>query len=129
MLFLSLHISDCGDGDVSFHDSDPLVFWQGEFVRICGDIFWDSNDGAELFCKKLGYESGFIQKVPGSSASTSKALQVGRCTDTDISLAHCTGAFNTRYVGPFKDCTLGHTYNIICSGGTEVSKASCTPGN
>ena len=104
------------------------MFWHGEFVAICGDVFWDNHHGAELFCRKLGYESGFIQKVAGASTSTLQALQVGKCTDTDTILSECSGDFNGRSVVPFKDCSKDHTYNIICSGGTEVSNASCTQG-
>lgn len=120
--------TECKDGDVSFHEDNPLVFWKGEFLRICGDGFWDNSHGAELFCKKLGYESGRIQTVSGASTSTLQALQVGSCSSTDTSLSDCHGAANHYSRHQFKDCSAHHTYKITCSGGVEILRASCIPG-
>ena len=122
-----MNFTACKDGDVSFHDGNPLVFSKGEFFAICGDAFWDNQHGADLFCKTLSYESGAIQRVKGRSTSTSKAFRVGVCLNTDINLSTCSGGRNKHTIHPFKECTNGYTYKIVCSGGNGA-KASCKPG-
>jgi hypothetical protein len=36
------------------------VFKDGEWGSICGHWFWDSNDGANIACKKVGYAGGTV---------------------------------------------------------------------
>ena len=122
-----MNFTACKDGDVSFHDGNPLVFWKGGFFAICGDAFWDNQHGASVFCKTLGYESGTIEKAAGRSTSTSKAFRVGWCLSTDVNLSNCSGGRNKHTTHPFKECTNDYTYKIVCRGG-DGAKASCKPG-
>ena len=36
------------------------VFKDGEWGTVCGHWFWDSNDGANIACKKVGYAGGTV---------------------------------------------------------------------
>ena len=36
------------------------VFKDGQWGTVCGHWFWDSNDGANIVCKKLGYAGGTV---------------------------------------------------------------------
>ena len=33
----------------------PEVYHMGDWYPICGFHFWDDDEGANLFCKKLGF--------------------------------------------------------------------------
>ena len=85
--------SACKHGDVKFgKDGIAMMFVNGSFHPICGHYFWNKPwavNGAMLFCKKMGYKSGIISQrtVPLSDP----AVQVGRCKETDVDVANCTG--------------------------------------
>ena len=106
----------CKDGDVSFYDNIPKVFWSGNFISICGNGFWNNNHGSTLFCQKLGYTSGNTKRSEGQSTSSLKALFVGECKAADTNLASCSAGYNSRAITSFKDCTNGFTYEIQCDG-------------
>ena len=101
------------------------MFWQGEFLAICGDGFWENSHGASLFCKKLGHDSGYLTQSKEQSGSGQTSLFVGRCRETDRSLVACSGGFNSLTTHPFKDCTAAGDYKMVCLGGTGVTNASC----
>ena len=116
---------------MSFHDNKPRVFWKGEFLRICGNSFWSNNDGADMFCKKLGYEYGVIRTTDGQSTSEERSFFVGLCREDHTSLIDCFGYDGEFKIHSFKECTKGRTYDIICSGGNAINawKESCiVPG-
>ena len=115
----------CQNGDVAFvADNIPKIFWEGEFIGICGDGFWNNNNGASLFCKKLGYETGSITKIPGAG-TTMKSLLIGSCTEDDTDLSTCKGGINNYTVQEYSTCTTGNTYDIVCTGGTSPKTISC----
>ena len=117
----------CKDGEVSFHGNIPKVFWNGEFVSICGSGFWNNNYGSKIFCQRLGYTSGVVNRVEGQSTSSLKALYVGECKATDTKLTSCSGGYNARVIESFKDCSNGYIYEIKCGGGnsSDVLEVSC----
>ena len=39
-----------------------MIFWDDAWVPICGNGFWNNSVGSTLFCQKLGYESGTIDR-------------------------------------------------------------------
>ena len=112
---------------MSFFESQPKIFWKGRFVDICGDGFWNSHHGAQLFCKKLGYASGIIE-VHSSVAPQPMvdALKVMQCSSESAGLLDCSGSYA---VQPKRECTQNYYYKIVCSGGSNAKEASCkAPG-
>jgi len=115
----------------------PYVFWKGSWVPICGHYFWDNNDGASTFCKKLGHKKGGIitEGRGGEKTEVTKkdSFWVGLCGSGE-DLLHCSKSCNLRTIGVGKvcggnKCGKGQVKNfhITCSGTTAVqsSKGSC----
>jgi hypothetical protein len=54
------------DWDVRLHSGDPAlgvgvdVFYGGQWYSVCGDSFWDNDNGAKLVCQKVGFGSGWV---------------------------------------------------------------------
>ena len=116
----------CRNGDVGFFAEDtPKIFWEGEFIGICGDALWNSHYGASIFCKKLGYQTGVIKTSLGQGTSTMQSLYIGTCAVNDTDLSTCTGGFNYYTVGEHRKCTTGKTYELQCSGGEFPKSVSC----
>ena len=134
---ICVYFSECRDGDVRFFDDNtPQVFWNGKFIGICGNIYWDNNNGASIFCKKLGHETGVIRKFDGEGIREMPSLMIGKCEKDDKSLITCKGGFNVYKISLQESCTTGfrirasnvyypHTYTIICSGGKSPRTISC----
>ena len=109
-----------------FFDNIPKIFWKGKFIHICGDRIWDNNNGASIFCKKLGYQTGVIRTFPGQGNSTMPSLNVGTCAEGDTDLSACTGGYNKYTVENNSKCTSGNTYKINCSSdGDSPKNDSC----
>ena len=68
------------------------IYFNGQWVPICGHFFWDNNVGADLFCQKLGFESGTIKGGKGGSSLqlSSNGLRVGKCELGDSSVLQCS---------------------------------------
>ena len=50
-------------GSVRLGDMDIAeVFFNHQWVPICGHWFWDNDEGANLFCQELGFEAGNIRR-------------------------------------------------------------------
>ena len=97
----------CQDGDVripgkkgwTFLDYDvdlyPEISFDGSWYPICGHHFWDSDDGAALVCRKLGFETGKRSNSVWNKVWVAKdAMPVGKCEATDDSLMTCRGGSN-----------------------------------
>ena len=70
------------DAEVRLHNhEDPEIYWNGKWTPICGHFFWDNDNGAKLFCQKLGLVNGKI-KGKGSKL-TDDAIRIGKCSDSD----------------------------------------------
>ena len=130
---LFIFSTGCKNGDIRNHNNQPQIFFMGEFRPICGNRFWDSDDGAHLFCKKLGFPEGKILKEFGQSNSSQISLDIGSCESTDgyKSLEDCLKAkWSPEHLKllRFEDCTVNHTYKILCNNHEvweSVTKASC----
>ena len=87
--------------DTSGTDSDgtAMMYLNGAFHGICGGYFWNpNNNNANLFCRKMGYDSGTMgDKV---YSLDHPRIKVGTCTKLDTDIANCTG-------GPCNDYALG----------------------
>ena len=116
----------CRDGDVGFFASNiPKILWKGNWVRICGDGFWNDNNGSRIFCKKLGHEDGMVSLSPEQSISSMQSLYVGACAVGDTDLSSCKGGSNQYTVGEYSKCTTKYTYEIVCRGGNAPKTVSC----
>ena len=103
------------------------MFLNGAWAPICGHYFWDNNNGATLFCKKLGYHHGVV-RIPINiyyKNLTSDAVRIGTCVETDDDLENCSGGCNDLEIGGHclndnqKSCSSGQPANIEieCYGG------------
>ena len=79
------------NGDVKLEeDGTPLVFWDSQWIPICGHYFWDNQHGAELFCRKMGFESGLFsgrgsgQKYEGDSLENVRMVTHGKVVVVDV---------------------------------------------
>ena len=87
---------------------------------ICGNYLWNTQHGATIFCKKLGFSSG--TSTPVHQKMPVDAYFVGICGATDVDLTACTGGSNVRRLGGFAggvSCEAGKNAGIkfTCSGG------------
>ena len=100
---------DCSHGDVWLKEAlwtteetlegTPFIFSNFTWSPICGHYFWDNENGANLFCKKLGFVNGTVypKKYPPSTHNftySQDALRVGKCNSRDMSIAWCNGGCN-----------------------------------
>ena len=96
---------------------DPEIYWNGKWTPICGHFFWDNDNGAKLFCQKLGLGNGKIkgEKQKGSKL-TEDAIRIGQCSDSDNQLFGCTGGCNELKVGGHckegSICTKGQSAKV-----------------
>ena len=95
---------------------DPEIFWNGKWAPICGHFFWDNNNGAKLFCQKMGFTYGKVKGQGSQSLLTDDAIRIGGCSDSDNQLFGCTGGCNDLKVG-------GHCTNndgAVCTKGQST---------
>ena len=109
-----------------------MIFVEGDFHPICGHFFWNDKNGANLFCKKLGYESADLN-ISGVTISTA-AVMVGRCKAQDTDIAQCTGGLcNTMEIGgtcSTAKCLPGNNgIKIACHGGLNRPQSCEEDGN
>jgi hypothetical protein len=54
------------DWDVRLQAGTPAngvgvdIFYGGQWYPLCGDSFWDNDNGAELLCQKVGFALGHV---------------------------------------------------------------------
>ena len=124
----------CLNGDVELlSDNTPTFYQNGTFHPICGHYFWDSNQGAQLFCQKLGYTAGKLDTLGKKQSYKQDSIWVGECHPSDTDISACGGGCNTYEVGGLCDgisynCTAGEyvKMSIICSGGKSSKTSSCS---
>ena len=114
-------LSGCKDGDVKIGNDDiAMMYKDGALHPICMYGFVDGTNGGNLFCKKLGYDTGSVSSV--SVTTTDNAIQVGACQSSDDDIASCTGGVcNTLEVGG----TCG-TITSPCGPGNVAMKITCS---
>ena len=78
---------------------------------ICGHYFWDNDNGATLFCKKLGFENGTVlpkkhqdpKKHPTPRRErfsySQDAFRVGKCSSGDPLITRCSDGCNDYVTG------------------------------
>ena len=89
----------------------PEVLYNGKWSPICGLGFWNTNWGATLFCKELGYSTGIINtKDYEDKPLESDGINIGECTSQDNWL-DCS---NKQI--PSSDCAKGNlaTVEVEC---------------
>ena len=83
-----INIIDCGDGDLKLEeDGTPMFFWDEEWWPIVGHFFWDNQNGAKTFCKKLGLSGGKLERT--KEKYSEKSIIIGNCKK-DQDLIDCT---------------------------------------
>ena len=104
----------CKNGDVRLRDGGkPRVYWNNNWVPICGHYFWDNAHGATLFCKKMGYETGTVSDT--GKRYSQDSLRIGKCNIGDA-LESCKGGCNDYKVG--KSCK--NNDSVKCGKGERV---------
>ena len=125
----------CSNGDVKLEaDGTPLTFWDYHWIPICGHYFWDNQDGAKLFCKKMGYHSGTVSKVSGQKYDV-ESFRIGKCYEGDT-WESCSGGCNDYEAGG--ECSNNGYFGgahcdkdqevkiaIECIGGGSIKTTSC----
>ena len=89
-----------------------------KWFPICGHWFWDDNNGATAFCRKLGYPSGTVTRTFHSYDEES--IKVGGCKPGE-DLTSCSNGGN-KYIALMglatSTCRPGHKegISVTCSG-------------
>ena len=117
----------CKDFDVSLgSDGSPFIYYAknenvkgsrknipdsqretkgGMWWPICGQFFSENDNGAELFCQRLGYLHGSIDHSKISDIDEDKltipmdAFMIGKCSENDTNLLKCNDKCNLRDIG------------------------------
>ena len=117
-------------------DGTPLVYWGNTWMPICGHFFWDNQNGAKLFCEKMGYTSGKFSGRGSGQKYSLDSFKIGNCNDGD-KWESCSGGCNEYEAGGKCNdswgsyCTKGQEVKITikCSGGVEpkvkIKTTSC----
>ena len=126
----NFHFSEnCQDGDVRLEtDGSPFLFSNNKWSPICGHYFWNNNDGATAFCKKLGYPSGTLEIIRQTYSEDS--IRVGECRAGEDLMA-CTGGCNEYETGNgCAKCTQnqGVSVSIACADQGDIY-SSCEQGS
>ena len=121
-----LFSGSCKDGDVSLgSDGSPYIFWNGDWSPICGHWFWNDQNGAKSFCKKLGFPDGSLNKE--KSEYGEDAIEIGVCRPGEM-IHSCTGGSNEYKKTGW--CQAGNAVKmtISCVGNTQDSTQSSCEG-
>ena len=72
------------------------VYFQNEWVPICGHWFWNNNIGATLFCQELGFQYGYIKN---QSDLPNDGLRIGQCNRNCVKYSshHCCDITNSHF--------------------------------
>ena len=129
MFFMFFLYLGCSSGDVGLFDDDiyqnvPMVFWKGKFLYIQATGFADNDNGANLFCKTMGFTNGKITMKEETKMTT---LMIGVCDASDVDLMQCTGGANTYNVSDSNVNADGSNaaVSIECEGGTSIKNPTC----
>ena len=82
------------NGDVKLGtDGTPFIYWDNQWVPICGHFFWDNQEGAKLFCQKMGYMSGQFSGRGSWQKYSTDSFRIGKCNAGD-EWESCSGGCN-----------------------------------
>ena len=108
------------------NDNVPMVYNNDTWSPICGHYFWNNDNGANLFCQKLGYVNGTVtpkQTDLHTESYSVDSVRVGQCFHRNKDMMRCTGGCNDWKTG-------GVCYdneNANCSAGQKVKvRVFCT---
>ena len=112
-------------------DGTPLVFWDSQWIPICGHYFWDNQNGAELFCRQMGFESGLLSRRGSGKKYEGDSFRIGKCEDGDT-WESCSGGCNDYQRGGSCNnnakakCDKGQAvkFTIKCSGGDDLKTST-----
>lgn len=105
---------DCISGDVKLEPGNiPMIFWNGNWSHLCYHYFWDNDNGAKLFCRKLGYESG-EKPILHRRNKVKNSFSIGSCNEGDA-WPYCKGGCNARKVGGTQDCNTDKAKFLPCN--------------
>ena len=129
-LLKSIFKAYCRNGDVKLDaDRTPWIFWRGEWEPICGHWFWDNQEGARLFCQKLGYEDGTVERK--NDVYSRDSFMIGKCNAGDV-WGNCLGGCNEYQKGNVcsgrgERCTSSEPVkiSISCNGWNGKIRTSC----
>ena len=145
MIWLFLAQKICSNGDVGLvDDGTPFIFWDSQWFPICGHYFWDNNIGSSLFCKKLGYDLGNVNRDENGEKYAVDSFRVGLCYEGD-DWENCNGGCNDYQAGGYcgngdindrgngnsgARCEkyYGAKITIVCQNGNESTSISCNGG-
>ena len=132
-----LNLGLCSYGDVKLEeDGTPFVFWGNEWIPICGHYFWDNIYGANLFCRKMGYESGLLSRRGSGEKYGVNSFRMGKCKSGD-KWESCSGGCNDYQSGgtcnnngrAHCDKDQAVKVSIECIGGDSIKTTSCRGNN
>ena len=132
-----LNLGLCSYGDVKLEDDGtPFVFWDNEWIPICGHYFWDNIHGANLFCRKMGYASGSLSGRGSGEKYGVNSFRIGKCNSGD-EWESCSGGCNDYQSGgacenngrAHCDKDQGVKVSIECFGGGSIKATSCRGNN
>ena len=125
-------------------DGTPTIFWDSQWLPICAHYFWDNDVGAQLFCQKLGFESGYVNRSNSGGNYPVDSFRIGLCKENN-DLLRCNGGCNDYQSGGYcgngdvqdtangnggARCEKDHgpKISIDCIGGESTSTAPCLGG-
>ena len=101
---------------------------------VCGHYFWNNQNGAKSFCKKLGYIDGTQNGFKSGQTYSEDAIRVGRCNPGE-DLESCSNKCNDKELGNINEkgcsnCAAGQPVKITitCDGHVQNTKASTCRG-
>jgi hypothetical protein len=144
----STYMNVNGAGEFIFPETsmEPMIFYDGDWQPICSDMFWNSNQGAEIMCHQLGLKGGTVfpyrssdfayTNLLSASHESEHGVWVGACTRTNADggtpddLSMCDdGRFDFRQLKPISDCKemtiecdephFGQTFQTCCPLGED----------
>ena len=125
---MAYFLLECTNGDVKLGDNTvenghdiPLIFWNGDWLHICGHHFWENSVGVNAFCRKLGYDSGSINPRKSGRKSGRNAFWIGKCERGDT-FPYCTGVCNKQTLGGVcrQSGILGFLGGSNCDAGKHI---------
>ena len=128
------NLGSCSNGDVKLEQlGTPFIFWDNQWMPICGHYFWDNHEGATLFCRKMGYDSGSFWGKGYGFKYYIDSFRIGKCKSGD-EWESCSGGCNDYQIGG--SCSNKYSakcdwdqaveITIKCSGGDSIKTSSCT---
>ena len=93
-------------------DHTPLIFWNKAWIPICAARFAENSHGAEVFCRKLHFQTGKAL-IDFDVVNKKDTIMIGKCNPGDP-WPNCSGGCNFKTIGhkciPDRDEDRTYTY-------------------